>query len=71
MCVGRARIGAPIASGREDVNSDSNGLSVLVSACVALGIDLSCLTDQEQALVANAAPVQVDTDKLLREIRAG
>lgn len=71
MCVGRARIGAPIASGREDVNSDSNGLSVLVSACVALGIDLSYLTDQEQALVANAAPVQVDTDKLLREIRAG
>ena len=53
------------------MQGDDMGISVLVSSCVALGLDLERLTDRERELVRETPPAEVDASKLRKVILGG
>ena len=53
------------------MQGDNMGISVLVSSCVALGLDLERLTDRERELVREAPPAEVDASQLRKVILEG
>lgn len=55
----------------EDVQSDNMRMGTLISSCVALGVDLECLTDQERSLIQEVFPVEVDVPDLRAQILKG
>ncbi len=55
----------------EDVQSDNMRMGALISSCVALGVDLECLTDRERGLIQEVFPVEVDVPELRAKILKG
>lgn len=53
------------------MQGDNMGISVLVSSCVALGLDLGRLTDRERELVRGTPPADVDASQLRKVILEG
>lgn len=53
------------------MQGDNMGISVLVSSCVALGLDLERLTDRERELVRETPPAEVDASQLRKVILEG
>ena len=69
--MGRVRIVSLSWKWRGNVQGNDMGISVLVSSCVALGLDLERLTDLERELVREAPPAEVDASQLRKAILEG
>ena len=53
------------------MQGDNVGINILVSSCVALGLDLERLTDRERELVQETPPTEVDASNLRNAILEG